>query len=312
MIKTCPGCGSELQYKDPKKIGYSPKKYAKLCERCFKLKNYNQREVIDLKYSNEDIIDLISNKDGAIFFITDFLNISNKVIETFKKINHHNKYLVINKIDYIPKSISLEKYSKYIKNTYKIKNDIILISAIKKISLNNLNNRIREFKNSYICGYTNSGKSTIINEICKLNGKNGNILSSLMPNTTLDLIKIRLDENIHIFDTPGFINEFKFIEDSFPKNYIKPVTIQTKENDIIKLGDDILIKCDMNKNSFTFYVADLVKVSKVYNVNKNICNKLEIDDNSDLVIYGYGFINIKNKCNVFINTDNYEIRKSMF
>ncbi len=312
MIKTCPGCGSELQYKDPKKIGYSPKKDAKLCERCFKLKNYNQREVIDLKYSNEDIIDLISNKDGAIFFITDFLNISNKVIETFKKINHHNKYLVINKIDYIPKSISLEKYSEYIKNTYKIKNDIILISAIKKISLNNLNNRIREFKNSYICGYTNSGKSTIINEICKLNGKNGNILSSLMPNTTLDLIKIRLDENIHIFDTPGFINEFKFIEDSFPKNYIKPVTIQTKENDIIKLGDDVLIKCDMNKNSFTFYVADLVKVSKVYNVNKNICNKLEIDDNSDLVIYGYGFINIKNKCNVFINTDNYEIRKSMF
>lgn len=312
MIKTCPGCGSELQHKDPKKIGYSPKKDAKLCERCFKLKNYNQREVIDLKYSNEDIIDLISNKDGAIFFITDFLNISSRVIETFKKINHHNKYLVINKIDYIPKSISLEKYSEYIKNTYKIKNDIILISAIKKISLNNLNNRIREFKNSYICGYTNSGKSTIINEICKLNGKNGNILSSLMPNTTLDLIKIRLDENIHIFDTPGFINEFKFVEDSFPKNYIKPITIQTKENDIIKLGDDVLIKCDMNKNSFTFYVADLVKVSKVYNVNKNICNKLEIDDNSDLVIYGYGFINIKSKCNVFINTDNYEIRKSMF
>ena len=211
MIKTCPGCGSTIQYKDPQKVGYSPKKDAKLCERCFKLKNYNKREIIDLKYQNDDIIALLKNKDGAIFFITDFLNISRKVIETFKKINHHNKYLVINKIDYIPKSITKEKYIDYIKETYKIKNDVILISALKKTNLTSFLNKIKEYKNSYICGYTNSGKSTIINELCRLCGKNSNILSSLMPNTTLDLIKIRLDENIHIFDTPGFINEFEFI-----------------------------------------------------------------------------------------------------
>ena len=312
MIKTCPGCGSKLQYKDPKIIGYSPKKDAKLCERCFKLKNYNKREVIDLKYNNEDIINLISNKEGAIFFITDFLNVSNNVIETFKKINHHNKYLVINKVDYIPKSISLEKYSEYIKNTYKIKNDIILISAIKNINLNELINKIKNYKDSYICGYTNSGKSTIINEICRLNGKNSKIISSLMPNTTLDLIKIRLDENTHIFDTPGFINNFEFIEENFPKKFIKPITIQTKADDVIKLGDNVFIKCNMSGNSLTFYVSDLLKVSKVYNYDNKFISKLEIDENSDLVIYGYGFINIKSKCTIFINTNNFEIRKSMF
>ncbi len=312
MIKTCPGCGSTIQYKDPRKIGYSPKKDAKLCERCFKLKNYNKREVIDLKYNNEDIIDLVSNKDGAIFFITDFLNLSNNVLETFKKINHHNKYLVINKIDYIPYSISLDSYKDYIKETYKIKNDIFLISAFKKTNLNTLINKIKEYKNSYICGYTNSGKSTIINEICKAYGKNSNILSSLMPNTTLDIIKIRLDENIHIFDTPGFINDYEFIEDNFPKKYIKPVTLQIKENDIIKLGNDIFIQCDKNINSFTFYVSDLVNVKKVYNINFNKNSEIEVDSNSDLIIYGYGFINIKNKCKICLNTNNYEVRKSYF
>lgn len=312
MINTCPGCGSVIQFKDPKKVGYSPKKDAKLCERCFKLKNYNKREIIELKYNNEDIINLISNKDGAIFFVTDFLNISSKVIDTFKKINHHNKYLVINKIDYIPKSIIKDKYIDYIKNTYKIKNDVLLVSATKKINLVSLSNKLKEYKNCYVCGYTNSGKSTIINEICKLNNKKSNILSSLMPNTTLDLIEIRLDENTHIFDTPGFICDYEFKEESFPKKFIKPITIQTKENDIINVNNSILIKTDNFANSYTFYMSDLLSVKKVYKINEDDFIDLDIKDNSDLILYGYGFINIKNKCKLKINIKEYETRKSMF
>lgn len=312
MIKTCPGCGSIIQYKDPNKIGYSPKKDAKLCERCFKLKNYNKQEIIDLKYNNDEIIRLLDGKNGAIFFVTDFLNISNYVIDTFKKINHHNKYLVINKIDYIPNSIKSEKYIEYIKNTYKIDSTIILISASKKINLNELNNKIKEFRNSYICGYTNSGKSTIINELCKLNNKSSYILSSLMPNTTLDFIKIRISEDTHVFDTPGFINGFEFIKEGFPKKFIKPVTIQIKPNDVVKMGENIYIKCDENVNSFTFYVSDMVSIKKIYNYSEKNNNEISINDNNDLLIYGYGFINIKNKCRIYLNSDNYEVRKSMF
>lgn len=311
MIKICPGCGSEIQYKDPNKVGYSPKKDAKLCERCFKLKNYNKQEVIELKYTNDEIINLLSNCNGTIFFVTDFLNISSKVIDTFKKINHHNKYLIINKVDYIPNSISKEKYADYIKETYKIKNDIILVSALKKYNLNNLFNIIKEHKNSYICGYTNSGKSLIINELCALIGKKSNILSSLMPNTTLDLIKVRVDENTHIYDTPGFINDFEFSKDNHPKKYIKPITIQTKENDILALGNNIKIKCD-SINSLTFYISDAIKVKKLYKNDVIFEKSIEIDEQTDLIIYGYGFINIKNKCKIEINTDKYEIRKSYF
>ena len=311
MIKICSGCGSVIQYKDSNKVGYSPKKDAKLCERCFKLKNYNKQEVIDLKYSNDEIIDLLNSNDGAIFFVTDFLSISNKVVETFKKINHHNKYLVINKVDYIPKSINKENYAAYIKENYKIKNDVILVSALKKYNINSLLNKIKEYKNSYICGYTNSGKSLIISELCTIIGKKCNILSSLMPNTTLDLIKVRVDENTHMFDTPGFINDFEFIKDNHPKKFIKPITIQTKENDTISLGENIKIKCD-SVNSLTFYISDLVNVKKNYKDNTVFKNVIKVNEKSDLLIYGYGFINIKNKCKLEINIDSYEIRNSYF
>ena len=180
MIKKCSGCGSILQSKDESLIGYTPVKDSKLCQRCFKLKNYNVRETTNLKYSNEDLLNIINKAN-----ITDFLSINNMVIDVFKKVNHDNKYLVINKIDYIPYSIKLDLYSSYIKDEYKLNNDIILISAIKGESILKLNNLIKNYHESYICGFTNSGKSTIINKLCSLNNVKSNIISSLMPNTTL-------------------------------------------------------------------------------------------------------------------------------
>lgn len=312
MIKKCVGCGSILQDKDSNKIGYTPKMDSKYCQRCFKLKNYNQKEIINLKYSNDDILDLLNKKSDAVIFITDFLNVSSKIIETYKKINHSNKYLVINKTDYIPRSINKEKYINYIKDTYKIDEKIILISALKNNNINELNNIIKQNKTSYICGYTNSGKSTIINHLCEINNKKGKILESLMPNTTLELIKIKLDENVYVYDTPGFVLSDDFDEKSFPKKFIKPVTLQTKPDDIILINNIIAIKCDKNENSMTFYMSDVLDIKKVYKKDIEFNQTIKINENSDLLIYGYGFINIKNKAEIMLNTSNYEIRNSMF
>ena len=43
-------------------------------------------------------------------------------------------------------------------------------------------------------GITNSGKSTFINSILKKNNINKEIVTSNKPNTTLDFIKIRIDD----------------------------------------------------------------------------------------------------------------------
>jgi len=310
MIKTCVGCGARLQNNDKSMIGYTPKENAKLCERCFKLKNYNQKEIIDLKYDNNDIINILNENAEVVFFITDFLSINKNVIDLFNQINK-DKYLVINKIDYIPYSIKLEKYKDYLKNEYLVDEKIICLSALKKYNLNELNNRLLEHKNNYICGFTNSGKSTIINAICKINNKESNILESLMPNTTLDVIKIKLNDENYIFDTPGFITNYDFNINSFPKKYIKPITIQVKENDVIKFGDDKYIYCNKN-NSFTFYMSPEIQVEKVYDCQNNLDNVVNLNENSDVIVDGYGFINIKNACVIKTNININEVRNSMF
>ena len=264
MTHICPGCGSNLQYTDNAKVGYSPKKDAKLCERCFKLKNYNQKQVIELKYNNDDIINLINKNADNVLFITDFLNLSNKVIDIYKKINTKNKSLIINKVDYIPNSINKEKYTTWIKETYLINESIVLVSASKNYNVRIINNLLMENKNNYICGFTNSGKSTIINKLCELNEKDSSILTSLMPNTTLDLIKIKLDESKYVFDTPGFINNFEFDDKLYPKSFLKPIILQVKENECVSINNKIIINCNEN-NSFIFYMSNDLNIKKIYN-----------------------------------------------
>ena len=313
MTNICPGCGSTLQYTDSNKVGYTPKKDAKLCERCFKLKNYNEKKVINLEYNNEDIINLLNSSAKTIFFITDFLNLSKKVIDIYKKINVHNKYLVINKIDYIPISINKDKYISFIKSNYDINDEVILVSAERNFNIRVINNILDNCKDAYVCGFTNSGKSTIIKKIGELNNKEIPVLTSLMPNTTLDVIKIKLDNNKYIYDTPGFINNDDFDEVLYPKKFLKPVTLQIKENDIVSINNKIFIKTD-KENSFTFYMSNDVDIRKVYSVETNLNNELIVKENSDFVISNYGFINIKNPCNLItnLNNDNIEVRSSMF
>lgn len=311
MTKTCEGCGSKLQTKDPSKVGYTPKENAKLCERCFKLKNYNQKVVVELKYNNDEIIGIINEKADAIFFVTDFLNLSKRIIDTFNRLKK-KKYLIINKSDYIPKSINKEKYINWVKDTYKVDSEIILLSAEKGYNINHLNNLISSYKNSYICGYTNSGKSTIISALLELNGKKNSIISSLMPNTTLDVIKVNLSEKIWAYDTPGFICESTFDDNSYPKKFIKPITIQLKINEVVKLNDMIYIKNLGENNSFTFYVSDKLTVKKEFKKEIIFTKQIEVTDNCDLVINSYGFVNIKKSCDILITDFDYEVRESMF
>ena len=313
MIKKCPGCGAALQYNDENKVGYSPKKDAKLCERCFKLKNYNEKKIIDLKYNNDDIINLLNNDAKTILFVTDFLNLSKEVVDIFNSININSKYFIINKVDYIPNSINQDKYINWIKDTYHIDEKIVLVSADKNYNIRVLNNILDENKDCYICGFTNAGKSTIINKLGELNDKDLSILTSLMPNTTLDVIKIKLGDNKYIYDTPGFINSFEFDENLYPKKFLKPVTLQLKENDIISVNNKVFIKSN-KENSFTFYMSNNIDIKKVYDSNIDINSKFSINENSEFVIKGYGFINIKKPCTIVTNLDNkeVEVRSSMF
>ncbi len=327
MNKKCIGCGIKLQTNNKDLPGYVKEdKYneAKYCERCFKLIHYNEYKQVDIKNINNILIDRINKEKHLTFFLIDLLNLSTETINYYKKIEA-DKVLVISKKDIIPKSIKEEKIIKFIKDTYDINEDILLISALKG---NNISKIVTKTISSntntiYIAGYTNSGKSTLINYLCEKNNIKPVITTSSIPNTTLDFLSLTID-GITIIDTPGFIlsntiydnTDYKLIKRINPKKYLKPLTYQTKDITGFQIEDKMYLTTS-NTNSLTFYISNDIKVDKVYKNKLNNLNKinLSIDDNTDLIIKGLGFVNIKKKSNITIycNKDNiFEVRKSIF
>ncbi|MBA5760121.1 50S ribosome-binding GTPase, partial [Escherichia coli] len=67
--------------------------------------------------------------------------------------------------------------------------------------------KIEELRNGqdvYVVGFTNVGKSTLINRIIKqASGENNVITTSQFPGTTLDKIEIPLADGNVLVDTPG-------------------------------------------------------------------------------------------------------------
>ena len=60
MIK-CKGCGIILQSDDKKTIGYTPDIKNELCQRCFKLKNYNTLINNGINIDNDKLIKKINS-----------------------------------------------------------------------------------------------------------------------------------------------------------------------------------------------------------------------------------------------------------
>lgn len=303
MNKRCVGCGEILQNLNESEKGYVKDLNFEYCQRCFRNINYNETKTLELKYTNEDLLNKINEKSSLTLFLVDFLSLSKEVIATFKKMKTP-KILIVNKCDIIPKSIKNEKIVNFICEEYKVLDKIIIISSLKNKNINQIKNIIEENKNVYITGYTNAGKSSLIkslvNKYCKEKSK---ITTSIMPNTTLDFMKIKFNDS-NFFDTPGFNyenniwnNNLKIIKKANGKKEIKPITLQIKENDTISIDDEWFIKV-AKKNSITFYINNSFDIKKVYNyemVNKEYLN---VKDDTDLIIKGIGFINFKNACTI--------------
>lgn len=331
MSRKCIGCGAVLQCEDKTVNGYIIKeKYneAKYCERCFKITHYNEKLIVPLKGINEHIICEVNKCKDYVFFLIDFLNLNKETLGTFKKIKN-NKTLVISKLDIIPKSIKQSLIVNWLREVYNIEDNIIFLSSKKNLNTGSIYNILSRngLNKAYILGFTNAGKSTLINKLCVENNLLNNVITtSLIPNTTLDFIKIKLNDDLTIIDSPGFTfegnlyddNEFELIERMNPKSFLKPVTYQTKDVTSLILEDKMRI-VPGNKNSLTFYVSNQINISKVFDDNKKLIDEdvsiYDVENNSDIVIRGVGFINIKNACSLKIYTkysNLIEIRKSMF
>ncbi|MGJ7921448.1 ribosome biogenesis GTPase YqeH [Neobacillus sp. LXY-4] len=281
----CIGCGVKIQTDDPAELGYAPKsaleKETIICQRCFRLKNYN--EVQDVRLTDDDflkILNEIGKKDALIVKIVDIFDFNGSWLPGLPRFVGKNKILLIgNKVDLLPKSVKPSKLIHWMKQEARdlgLKpEEVFLISASKGHFIREAVAAIEEYRNGkdvYVVGCTNVGKSTFINRVIKeFSGGEDVITTSHFPGTTLDIIEIPLSDGKALVDTPGIINHHQmahFIDKQdlkyiTPKKEIKPKIYQLNEGQTLFFGG--LARFDYltgGRRSFVCYLSNELSIHR--------------------------------------------------
>lgn len=325
MIRKCLGCGAVFQTDNKNEIGYiseEKKKTAKYCERCFKLINYGEYKSTTLKPQEYiDIYKNINKTDHLVLFLADIFNI-NSSIEMINKYINNNIILVITKYDVIPKSVIIDKIISKIKKLKFNSNiiDIVVVSSKTNFNIDYLYERILKYKNSkyvYLCGNTNAGKSTLINKFIKNYSNNDyEITASILPSTTININEVKIDDDLTLIDTPGFIEKDnisnyvkpKELKRIMPKSEIRPITYQINQGTTLLIDNYLRIEyVKGEKNSFTFYVSNDIIIDRI-NTITNTRGKdlkmtiLNVNPNEDVIVNGLCFIKITKQATLKIYT----------
>ncbi len=284
----CYGCGQILQCEDETKMGYVPEKILEtkeniLCQRCFKLQHYNtntETQLVEDDYVT--ILKSIAKEDALLVYVIDVFSFETSLIKNISNYINNQKVLVLaNKRDLIPSAVKDAKLLHWIKEKLELNGVKNVIDIIMSSGQTNYNidlildkiNELRENKDVYIIGNANVGKSTFINSLLKnySNETDKLITTSSFPGTTLNVIRIPLDMNSYIYDTPGIIQkdsmlyavEPRILKYILPRKEIKPLTFQLKEGQSLLLGG--LATFDFKKGKetgFTCYFSSFVKVHR--------------------------------------------------
>ena len=313
-MNKCLGCGIKLQTENKNDLGYTTNMETKICERCFRMKNYGEYQKVSL--NNKDYQEIIDNipRSSLVVYVADVLSLNLSNIPT-----NYNTILVLTKYDILPKSTKEEKIIAKIKKQNSTFLDIIVVSSLKNYNIDKLYNVLNKYSNKnsiYLIGNTNSGKSTLLNKLIKNYSidKNPNITVSMYPSTTLDKVEIKLND-LTIIDTPGLIDDGNYVnilsskdlKIITPKKEIKPKSCQVTGKGSILIGKFARIDYETNvPNSFVIYTSQTV-VSNFISLKNNTYKDLEqhkysIRNNQDIVLPGLGFIKFTKPLNITIYT----------
>ena len=338
---SCSGCGVAIQTEDERKPGYAPKsalnREVVVCKRCFRLTHYN--EVPDIKPQDEDFIRLlnrIGETEALIVYLVDIFDFNGSWVSGLQRLAGNNPVLLVgNKVDVLPKSTNpdkLKRWMSHMARDYGLKPlDIHLISAEKGTGIEELAMAIEHYRaggDVYVVGCTNVGKSTFINQFIRRFGGDSRYqpTTSPFPGTTLDFIRLPLDDGRSLYDTPGVINDHQIahfvtydeLKKILPKIEIKPKVYQLNENQTLFIGG--LARIDYRgpgRRSLVCYVSNalyihrtkLEKADALYEeqagklltppfseerIPKLVRHDFSLkDDHSDLVISGLGWVSVK-------------------
>ncbi|MBP1992903.1 ribosome biogenesis GTPase YqeH [Paenibacillus eucommiae] len=281
----CAGCGVQLQLEDPGKLGYVPaeafNKEPVICQRCYRIKHYNESSSITLK--QDDFLKLLGHvgqTNALVINIVDIFDFEGSMISGLARFVGNNPILlVVNKIDLLPKVTNLNRLINWIQRQAKEHGlrvvDVVLCSAKKNQGFDRVIQSLQQHRGNrdiYVVGATNVGKSTLINRlIADFSDLEAELTTSQYPGTTLDLVKIPLDDGKFIVDTPGIVYEHRLTElvskrdltRLMPDKPIKPIVFQLNEGQTLFFG--ALARFDFiqgPRQSFTCYLSNAIEIHR--------------------------------------------------
>ena len=314
-MNKCSGCGAILQCENQNKEGYVKQINGSLCERCFRIINYNEYQKIEK--SNDEFVKILEqiNKTGdLVLLVIDLLNINKDLSFLLSKLQN-DILAVYTKRDLLPLLIKDDKLLSYGEKLKLKLVDSVIVSSVNNYNLDLLLEKINKYKKSdkiYVVGYSNTGKSTLINKmIYNYSNSNSKITTSMLPSTTIDTIEIKLNDEITLIDTPGILEEGniahfvdnKTLKKIQPKKEIRPITYQIKAKQIISIDDLAILELE-NKNNLTFYVSNQLEIKRFFKPIKTDLEKqvIRVKEGEDIVISGLGFIKVSNSDTINIYT----------
>ena len=333
MNKYCLGCGVRLQDNNVLLEGYTNDISKDLCKRCFRLKHYGEYEMVTK--SNDEYIEIIKNvgkTKSLVLYVVDLISVPQDLGKIKEYLKNNKIILVLNKKDMLPLSVTDKKIIEYIKSLYEdLFVDVVVVSANKNYNLDKLMRVIKKnrvYKNVYVVGNTNAGKSTLINKLIANYSIDTSLITiSSMPSTTLNEIKIPF-KDFFLIDTPGLVSSHNIInyidEDNIKKlssqKEIKPRTYQIKRGQALIFEDFLRVDyIEGDKNSFTVFASNSINVKRIngnrHETLKNLSRKeITLKYHEDIVIEGFGFIKtiLEGKVYVYVDKDvSVFTRKSM-
>ncbi len=271
-MNKCVGCGVTIQTSNPNEIGYA-KGNSILCERCFRIQNYGDYVPVikdDISFTN--MLESINSTNDLVLLVCDLFNY-NPDMELINKYIKNDVILVLTKRDILPESLYEEKLLNYLDSKLNIV-DKIIVSSMNNYHLDELMDLIYKHKktnNVYVIGYTNVGKSTLINKILyNYSNDSKSVTTSSLPNTTIDNIVIKINNDLNLIDTPGvldngsvyYLKDMKELKKIIPKKSIKPISYQIKSKQSIVVSD--LFRLDLKSNDIVLYISNSLKVTRLY------------------------------------------------
>lgn len=282
MTEYCKGCGVRLQDSDPTLPGYTPKLDKAYCQRCFRIRHYDD-VVISMQQGIDgaQVLQRIAQHDALILWVVDIFDFEANLLPGLSRhLPGRDIVMIATKRDLLPQTLSDEKLAMFVLRRLKEEDirveGIVLCGDLARNphhpdnhSLEEAENAIAKYRHGrdvIVMGMANAGKSTLLNGLCA----SADLTTSAHPGTTLDFVALRM-EGYTLYDTPGITRHDSLLthapdallREVIPMRPLKPRVFQLHEDQSYALGGmaRLDVRC-AKQGAVVAYFSERLKVHR--------------------------------------------------